>query len=60
MRWYQLHVNYFSARFHEKKDAIAIHEAFDVHPRVATLWGQYRATLLETYVRHSATTHACG
>lgn len=53
LRWYQLHVSYFTGRFREKKDVVAMHDAFDVHPKVATLWGQYRATLLGTYVRHS-------
>lgn len=53
MRWYQLHVSYFSGRFREKKDVVAVHDAFDVHAKVATLWGKYRATLLDTYVRYS-------
>jgi hypothetical protein len=53
MRWYQMHASYFGARFQEKKDMVVVNDAFDVSPRVATLWGQYRARLHETYVRLS-------
>jgi hypothetical protein len=53
MRWYQMHASYFGARFQDKKDVIVINDAFDVAPRAATLWGQYRARLHETYIRFS-------
>jgi len=53
MRWYQMHASYFGARFQDKKDVIVVNDAFDVSPRVATLWGQYRARLHETYIRFS-------
>jgi hypothetical protein len=53
MRWYQMHASYFGARFTDKKDVIVVNDAFDVSPKVATLWGQYRARLHETYVRYS-------
>jgi hypothetical protein len=53
MRWYQMHASYFGARFQDKKDVIVMNDAFDVSPRVATLWGQYRARLHETYIRFS-------
>ncbi len=52
MRWYQLQSGYFSARFHDRKDVIVVDNGlFDVTPQVAALWGQYRARLLELYVR---------
>jgi hypothetical protein len=53
MRWYQLQASYFVQRFHERKDVIMLNDAFDVTPQVATLWGQYRARLHETYIRFS-------
>ncbi len=53
MRWYQMQASYFGQRFHERKDVIMVNDAFDVTPRVATLWGQYRAKLHETYIRFS-------
>jgi hypothetical protein len=51
MRWYQLHANYFGPRFKGKKDLIVVNDAFDVLPKVATLWGSYRAKLHESFVR---------
>ena len=53
MRWYQMQAGYFGARFQERKDVIVLNDAFDVTPRVATLWGQYRARLHESYIRYS-------
>jgi hypothetical protein len=53
MRWYQMHASYFSARFRDRKDLIVINDHFDLAPKAATLWGQYRARLHETYVRYS-------
>jgi hypothetical protein len=53
MRWYQMHASYFGGRFQDKKDVIVVNDAFDVSPKVATLWGQYRARLHETYIRFS-------
>jgi len=53
MRWYQLYASYFSGRFQEKKDLIVLHDAFDILPKVATLWGQYRAKVHESFVRCS-------
>ncbi len=53
MRWYQMHASYFGARFQDRKDVIVINDAFDVLPKVAALWGQYRAKLHETYIRYS-------
>ena len=53
MRWYQLHANYFKARFSGPRDLITVNDAFDVVPRVATLWGSYRAKLHEAFVRYS-------
>lgn len=53
MRWYQMHAGYFGGRFKSKKDLIVLHEAFDVAPKVASLWGQYRARLHESYLRFS-------
>jgi hypothetical protein len=50
MRWYQMHANYFAGRFKDRKDLIVLQESFDVTPQVATLWGQYRARLHETYI----------
>jgi hypothetical protein len=50
MRWYQMHASYFGGRFNDRKDLIVLNDAFDVTPQVATLWGQYRARLHETYV----------
>ena len=53
MRWYQLQAGYFGGRFTERKDVVLLNEAFDVTPQVATLWGQYRARLHESYIRLS-------
>jgi hypothetical protein len=53
MRWHQLHANYFKARFNAPKDMVVVNDAFDVAPRVATLWGSYRAKLHQTIVRLS-------
>ena len=53
MRWYQMHAGYFGGRFQCKKDIIAQNDAFDVVPKVAALWGQYRAKLHESYIRLS-------
>jgi hypothetical protein len=53
MRWYQLHANYFGARFRAPKDLITVNDAFDVLPKVATVWGAYRAKLHDAFVRHS-------
>jgi len=53
MRWYQLQAGYFSGRFNERKDVILLNDTFDVTPQVATLWGQYRARLHESYIRLS-------
>jgi hypothetical protein len=53
MRWYQMHASYFGARFHDRKDVIVLNDTFDVTPKVATLWGQYRARLHETYINLS-------
>jgi hypothetical protein len=53
MRWYQLHASYLGARFGEPKDLVSIHEAFDVAPKMAELWGSYRAKLHEKLVRFS-------
>jgi hypothetical protein len=53
MRWYQMHASYFGARFQDKKDVIVVNDAFDVSPKVGTLWGQYRARLHESYIRFS-------
>jgi hypothetical protein len=53
MRWYQVQASYFGQRFHERKDVIVLNGAFDVTPKVAALWGQYRAKLHEVYVRYS-------
>jgi hypothetical protein len=53
MRWYQMHAGYFGGRFQDRKDVIVINDAFDVLPKVAALWGQYRAKLHETYIRFS-------
>jgi hypothetical protein len=51
MRWYQLHANYLSGRFGEPRDIVAINDAFDLEPKIAALWGSYRAKLHETAVR---------
>jgi hypothetical protein len=53
MRWYQLHAKYFGGRFHGPKDLIVVNDDFDVAPKVATVWGSYRAKLHETLVRHA-------
>jgi len=53
MRWYQMQAGYFGGRFREPKDVIVVNDAFDVTPQVATLWGQYRARLHESYIRFS-------
>jgi hypothetical protein len=53
MRWYQLHANYFSGRFVGARDLVSIHDDFDVVPKVAELWGSYRAKLHERWVRLS-------
>jgi hypothetical protein len=53
MRWYQLHANYFSARFVGPRDLVSVHDEFDLAPRIAELWGSYRAKLHERWVRFS-------
>jgi hypothetical protein len=53
MRWYQLHANYLGSRFGEPRDLAAINDAFDLAPKVASLWGSYRAKLHEKLVRFS-------
>jgi hypothetical protein len=53
MRWYQLHASYFAGRFGSPKDLITVNDDFDVAPKVATLWGSYRAKLQERWVRSS-------
>ncbi len=53
MRWYQLHADYFLGRFHARKDMITVNDAFDVAPKIATLWGLYRAKLHESCVSFS-------
>jgi len=53
MRWYQMQAAYFSARFQDRKDVIVLNDAFDVAPKVAALWGQYRARLHEAFIRYS-------
>jgi hypothetical protein len=52
-RWYEMHVRYFAGRFQGPKDVIVLNAAFDVTAKVASLWGQYRARLHETYIRFS-------
>lgn len=51
MRWYQLHASYLGARFGGPSDLVAIHDALDLAPRIATLWGSYRARLHERLIR---------
>jgi len=58
LRWYELQASYFSARFEHPKDVIVLHDAFDVAPRLAMLWGQYRAKLHETFIRYSVRVHS--
>jgi hypothetical protein len=53
MRWYELHAKYFSARFRTPKDLITVNDAFDVTPKVATVWGSYRAKIHQSFIRHS-------
>ena len=53
MRWYQLHTNYLGARFREPMDLVSIHDAFDLAPKMAELWGSYSAKLHEKLVRFS-------
>jgi hypothetical protein len=51
MRWHELHASYFGGRFGSPKDLITVNDAFDIVPKVATLWGSYRAKLHERWVR---------
>jgi len=53
MRWYQLHANYLGAHFGEAMDLVSINDALDLAPKVAELWGSYRAKLHEKLVRFS-------
>jgi hypothetical protein len=50
MRWHQVHANYFKARFRGPKDMVVVNDHFDVVPKVAELWGSYRAKLHQTVV----------
>jgi hypothetical protein len=53
MRWYKLQADYLRGRFGSPKDLITLNDAFDMAPRIATLWGAYGARLHETLVRFS-------
>jgi hypothetical protein len=50
-RWYEANAAYFSGRFRDAKDVIVMNAAFDVVPRLATLWGRYRTLLQERRAR---------
>jgi hypothetical protein len=51
--WYDEYRTYFTTRFRRKVDLILELSKFHIHPKVATLFGEYRARVLSEFTTRS-------
>jgi hypothetical protein len=55
--WFNEWATYLST-YERKVDCVVVLDDFHVDSRIASTWGEYRATLNNTYFRHSYRVHA--